>query len=231
MLIHGAWHASWCWQRVANQLRIMGHRVLTPDLPGHGSKRCPANTITFTDYVGSILQLVKQQSEPVTLVGHSMAGLIISHIAGLIPDHIRELIFVAGYIPKHRDSLLSIARESESRNLSPYLIIDSLQQEIRLQPSPDVATIFFNRCNQMDTQDAMSKLQIQPLQPFAEKVNIDESFNRVVTRSLVCKHDRVLLVADQLRMSERVTDHIVYLEADHAAWFSAESDIIQALIS
>jgi pimeloyl-ACP methyl ester carboxylesterase len=33
VLIHGAWHGGWCWEKVKSLLEQAGHRVLTPDLP------------------------------------------------------------------------------------------------------------------------------------------------------------------------------------------------------
>jgi pimeloyl-ACP methyl ester carboxylesterase len=36
VLIHGAWHGGWCWQRVVDILIQRGHAVIAPDLPGHG---------------------------------------------------------------------------------------------------------------------------------------------------------------------------------------------------
>ena len=41
VLIHGAWHGGWCWEKVAPLLEARGHRVLAPDLPGHGANRTP----------------------------------------------------------------------------------------------------------------------------------------------------------------------------------------------
>ena len=35
VLIAGAWHGAWCWQKIVPLLEAQGHRVLTPDLPGH----------------------------------------------------------------------------------------------------------------------------------------------------------------------------------------------------
>ncbi len=38
LLVHGAWHGAWCWQRVVRELEAAGHRTLVPCLPGGG--RC-----------------------------------------------------------------------------------------------------------------------------------------------------------------------------------------------
>ena len=34
LLVHGAWHGGWCWQRVIDRLAAQGHRVFAPTLTG-----------------------------------------------------------------------------------------------------------------------------------------------------------------------------------------------------
>jgi len=34
VLVHGAWHGSWCWKRVRTSLQAKGHDVFTPTLTG-----------------------------------------------------------------------------------------------------------------------------------------------------------------------------------------------------
>lgn len=38
VLVHGAWGDSSYWDKTANELKQMGHKVYTPNLPGHGKK-------------------------------------------------------------------------------------------------------------------------------------------------------------------------------------------------
>src|SRR5712664_2922228 len=38
VLIHGAWHGSWCWLRVRRLLAAGAHRVFTPTLTGVGER-------------------------------------------------------------------------------------------------------------------------------------------------------------------------------------------------
>jgi NAD(P)-dependent dehydrogenase (short-subunit alcohol dehydrogenase family) len=38
VLIHGAWHGSWCWTRVRRLLAAGAHRVFTPTLTGVGER-------------------------------------------------------------------------------------------------------------------------------------------------------------------------------------------------
>ena len=32
-LVHGAWHGSWCWDLLVEELTRRGHRCVAPDLP------------------------------------------------------------------------------------------------------------------------------------------------------------------------------------------------------
>ena len=43
VLIHGAWHGSWCWYKIVPRLERAGHSVLAPDLPSLGSSQRPTN--------------------------------------------------------------------------------------------------------------------------------------------------------------------------------------------
>jgi Alpha/beta hydrolase family len=38
VLVHGAWHGGWCWQRVLPTLVQAGHAVYTPTLSGLGER-------------------------------------------------------------------------------------------------------------------------------------------------------------------------------------------------
>ena len=38
VLVHGAWHGSWCWKRVRKSLQARGHDVFTPTLTGVGER-------------------------------------------------------------------------------------------------------------------------------------------------------------------------------------------------
>src|ERR1700733_1981637 len=90
ILLHGAWHAGWCWKHIIPILESHGHTVIVPDLPGHGEDKTPYLDITLKTYIDSITEIIMLMGKPVTLVGHSMAGVIISQIGENIPDRIDQ---------------------------------------------------------------------------------------------------------------------------------------------
>ena len=37
VLVHGAWHGAWCWDRVVDRLSVAGIAAVAVDLPCHGA--------------------------------------------------------------------------------------------------------------------------------------------------------------------------------------------------
>ncbi len=93
VLIHGAWHGGWCWNKVVPLLQQEGHRVLTPDLPGHGQDTTPLSAITLQLILQRLTDLLDSEVEPVILVGHSAGGLHITTLAHLRPQKVKTLVY------------------------------------------------------------------------------------------------------------------------------------------
>jgi pimeloyl-ACP methyl ester carboxylesterase len=86
--VHGAWHGSWCWRRVAEALRAAGHVVFTPTLTGLGERAHllqPGLTIEhFATDVANVIEA--EELQRVILVGHSFGGGPISVVADRKPE-------------------------------------------------------------------------------------------------------------------------------------------------
>ena len=91
VLIHGGNHGAWCWDRVVPLLEAKGHKVIAPDLPGHGKDKTPIQEVTLQSCVDKVCSVIEAQNEPVILVGHSISGVVISQVAEQIPTKIKTL--------------------------------------------------------------------------------------------------------------------------------------------
>src|SRR5690606_27144500 len=125
LLVHGAWHGAWCWNRLIPLLHDAGHKVITPDLPGHGDDNTPVKDISAKLYVDSLRAIILAQQEPVRLVGHSMAGMVISRVADVIPDHIHTLIYLTGFLLGDGQCIRDIEAEVSDSLVSPNLQLSS----------------------------------------------------------------------------------------------------------
>ena len=97
VLLHGGRDHCRNWDWVAAALRRDWH-VLAPDLRGHGdSQWSPDGNYAIAGFVYDLAQLVHQQElAPVTIVAHSLGGMIALRYAGIYPDFVRKLIAIEG---------------------------------------------------------------------------------------------------------------------------------------
>ncbi len=230
IFVHGAWHAAWCWQKIAEKMRKMGYDVLTPDLPSHGASQAIASKTTLADYAAFLIQLIESQNQKVILVGHSMGGIVISQVAELIPEKIAKLIYVAAYIPKQDESLISLAARAASRELTPFLRFDNDQQLIYLESKEKLADLFYHEASSDDANAAIDKLRPQPLLPFKERVVLGEAFLSVKKKSIICTQDKIIYLEDQKRMSRDANAEMVYIHTDHSPFLSKQDEFIKELI-
>jgi pimeloyl-ACP methyl ester carboxylesterase len=100
VLVHGAWHGGWCWGKVAERLRAVGHRVFTPTLTGLGDRAhliAPnVGLATFVEDVVSTLDM--EDLSDVVLVGHSFGSAVIGGVADVRSDRIRRLVFLDSFV-------------------------------------------------------------------------------------------------------------------------------------
>ena len=98
VLIHGSWHGAWCWHKVIPRLEAAGHKVIAPDMPGHGRDWRAPGPITMRDYVDTITKVLDQEDRPVVLVAHSRGGLQTTQAAEERPEKIRTLVYLAAFL-------------------------------------------------------------------------------------------------------------------------------------
>jgi pimeloyl-ACP methyl ester carboxylesterase len=123
ILVHGAWSDASAWQQVKPILEAHGHEVIAVNLPGHGTDTTSFAIISFQSYVDMVKKAIGDRKN-VILVGHSMAGLVISQVAEEIPAQIKKLVYLGAYFPKTGESLLSLAKQDAASHVGKYLKID-----------------------------------------------------------------------------------------------------------
>lgn len=231
LLVHGAWHAGWCWQELEPLLRRQGHDVFSPDLPGHGKNAQDRFlTITLQTYVNYVLEMVASLHESVILVGHSMAGAIISQVAEAVPRKIKSLIYISAYVPQDRTSLLDTAQECGPTGINRLTKIDKPTGRLLLKRTPRLLNLFYNTSPVEKVKKFIPQLGEEPLQPFFDPVSLsEEGFGGVSKRYILCLKDKIILPEDQQRMCQGRIEDRVSIECDHSPFFSAPELLLSAL--
>jgi pimeloyl-ACP methyl ester carboxylesterase len=232
VLVHGAWHAGWCWKYITPILEQQGHRTIAVDLPGHGDNIMDFNNIHLSTYVGYLVTLIQSLGEPVIVVGHSLAGVAISQVGENIPELIKKLFYVTAYLPESGGSLISEVGKSSYQPLSPELLIDVKRNRIELKKSSKITDLFYNLCSEEDNYFSIHSLQKEPYRPFTETIHVTESrFGKIKKIYIECLKDNVIPREEQKRMYSQHRCKVVSLDADHSPFFSSPHLLANAILT
>ena len=102
VLVHGAWHGGWCWRFVADRLKAGGARVFAPTLTGLGERaHLLDKTVGLSTHIEDICRLIDAEDlSGIVLVGHSYGGMVVSGVADRMPERIRALVILDGFLPQ-----------------------------------------------------------------------------------------------------------------------------------
>jgi pimeloyl-ACP methyl ester carboxylesterase len=101
VLLHGAWHGGWCWQKVTPALRAAGHVVYTPTQTGLGERsHLLSQEVGLETFAQDLINLlVWEDLRDVVLVGHSFGGNAITAAADRVPERIGHLVYLDAIVP------------------------------------------------------------------------------------------------------------------------------------
>ena len=167
VLVHGAWHNHSTWDKVVPILKAEGFAALTLDLPGAGvnaiapkslrlrpfdpaafaAERSLIAGVTQEERTRAVVDLVKEAASlsdgKVILVGHSAGGLTISAVAEQVPDLLRAVVYLSGFmLPNGMHLFTMLQHETMSSSPGPGLFVG------------DPAAIGATRINIGSTDDA-----------------------------------------------------------------------------
>lgn len=109
LLLHGFTGSGDDWKHVFAE-PIAGHRVITPDLPGHGQSPNPRGDFKFADVARDVFALLDRLGiDRVKAIGMSAGANTLLHMATQQPSRIDAMIHVSG-TPRFPDQARAIMR-------------------------------------------------------------------------------------------------------------------------
>jgi pimeloyl-ACP methyl ester carboxylesterase len=171
------------------------------------------------------MAILEKVDSPVILVGHSMAGVVISQVAEYIPKKIQKLVYVSAIVLQNDQSLQEIIGDS-----GPKAVFNEDEKTLTLIDEY-IADEFFNECSAEDITAARRKMRPQPVLPFNGKVVLTEkNFGRVPCVYIETTKDHAIPVEVQRKMyRQKSFDHVFSVDADHAPFFSQTEDLTRYL--
>jgi pimeloyl-ACP methyl ester carboxylesterase len=231
VLVHGAWHGAWCWEKLAPLLEQAGHTVITPDLPCHGEDSSSLADASLASYTEKIVDIIQAQPEPVILVGHSMGGMVISQAAETCPERIQTLVYVCAFLLQNGQSLLEVTQTDSSSLILPNLI-DNGDGSASLNPSA-LKDMFFAACDEADMAACIPRLCPEPMAPVSTPMRTNpESYSSVPRVYIECLEDRAISLESQRKMhSNTPCDQIISLDSDHSPYISCPQELAECLLA
>lgn len=227
VLVHGAWHGAWCWYRVVPELATLGLRAVTPALPGHVPDARPPGSVTLADYVATVVAALDAVG-PATLVGHSLAGVVIAAVAEARPDLVTRLVYLAALVPGDGDSAASLVPPDPASPLARASQPTPDGAAIALDPAA-VPALFYADCPAADVALAGQLLRPEPLAPLLAPVALTAGrAGRVPATYIECAADRVVPPPAQQRMALRCQRR-ARLGTGHSPFFAAPAALAALL--
>lgn len=234
LLVHGAWHKGSCWDAVAGMLRAQGSIVDCPDLPGHGNSPLPLDRVSLKRYVEAVLALIDACNEELVLVGHSMAGMVITEVACARPQRIRALVYLCAYLPRPDESLFDLI--ALNRSHEPFSAIELAMQLSNDKRSCSVDTdqiipLFYGLVPADQAQHLLQEFGTQASLPLSTRARFDQSvFASLATHYICCCRDKVIPLHHQRRMLQRQPcRNLLQIDSDHSPFHSCP-DILSGLL-
>ena len=214
VLVHGGFVDGSGWQGVYDHLKKDGYNVSIVQNP----------TLSLEGDVAATKQVIDEQSEPVTLVGHSYGGAVITE-AGTHPK-VEALVYIAAFAPDKDESVDTlIANPPPDAPVPPIL-------------APQEGFLFLDREKFHDSfagdlSDEQAEFMADSQVPWGVDA-LAGTISEPAWRSkpswyLVATEDRMIPPPAQRQMSERAGSTVVEVEGSHAIYVSQPASVAELI--
>lgn len=235
VLVHGAWMGAASWDRVAAELRRQGHAVTAVELPGHGRDPTPPEKLTLAGYVDAVVAALPA-GQPALLVGHSMAGMVISAAAERVPERIAQLVYVAAYLPRSGQSLYAISQtDGDSRVGRYWTQADPKAYSPATLRREGIVEVFCADCSAEDQRQLVEQHRAEAVPPLGTPVTLTEArFGRVPRAYVHTRRDNAVSYTLQKAMLQAAggAQRVFELDTSHSPMLvqpKALADILAGL--
>jgi len=231
VLVHGAWQAPYVWQTVKSELKKKGCSVIVVELPGHGADTTFPAKISMDAYRDKVISAISPVKGKVILVGHSMAGMVISAVAEAIPDRIEKLVYLGAYVPANGQSLLALASVDKESMLGPNLIpsADKLTLDVKKE---NLINIFCADGSDNIKSELLANYRAEPAIPFTNAVTLTgDNFGKADKYYIYTLQDHAIGGSLQKQMVAAAGISKTYsLDSSHCPFLSMPSPVTAVLL-
>jgi len=225
VLVHGAWHGAWCWQRIVGPLWAAGHRAFAVTLTGSGERsHLLAPTISLQTHIADVANVIEaEELHDAILVGHSYAGMVITGVADRLAARLARLVYLDAVVP-HPGESWSSGHSGETRAQRRKAIADT-----GAIPAPDPAV--FGLVGQ-DHAWVARRQTPHPGGVYDEALHFDPARLAALPKTFVdCTEPALATIAvSRLRVRSEPGWQVVEIATGHDAMISAHHALTDVLL-
>ncbi|WP_326557510.1 alpha/beta fold hydrolase [Micromonospora sp. NBC_01796] len=212
LLVHGAWHGSWSWQKLEGKLAADGWATRSVQLPSAVVQDAPAEPLPgMYDDADVVRTALAEISGPVVVVAHSYGGIPVTE-ATAGATNVVHLVYLASYQLDVGEAMLPF---------HGVPVPDSLAGTL---PVTDPATgrargdFFYQDLDVAEAAEANARLVPQSVRACFEPVT-RVGWRSIPSTYVVADKDQALSPSDQERMARRA-GAVHHLPSGHSPFLS-----------
>jgi pimeloyl-ACP methyl ester carboxylesterase len=221
VLVHGAWHGTWCWQPLIDELPDLDVRTVA--LPSSGQD--PAVLGGLYDDAEAVAKAVAAVGGPTVVVGHSYGGCPVTEAAATAGD-VRRVIYLSALMLDVGDSVLSLVGgvhppywdvHEEPRGRADHGYFEAAQAVEALygDVEPSLA------------QRSVARLGRQSLASVTQPLT-QAAWRTVPSTYILCEQDMAIPLPLQEAMATRA-ERAVRLRSGHSPFLSQPAELARVL--
>ena len=196
VLVHGAWHGAWCWDKVVALLDKEGVTAVAVELP----------LTSFHDDVRATIDMLDKVDGRAVLCGHSYGGAVITEAGNHAA--VEHLVYLTAFACDEGESPSATAVEENLpfTELAEVLVFNEDGTSMTVVPAR-AAEIFYHDCDRADIDAAIARLR--PIAMACVTTPTTSPAWRVKPSTyVVCTEDRGLHPAMQRHLAKRCTNTV-----------------------
>jgi pimeloyl-ACP methyl ester carboxylesterase len=223
VLVHGAWHGAWCWDRVRAGLLDHGHRVVTPTLTGIGERHEQLRAeVDLSTHAADVAKALSEADEPVVLLGHSYAGFVVRQAADQLPDAVAHIVLLDAWFGPDGQSLFDRAPDWFSDALRRSALAEGEGWRIPPPPAELVGVT-----DPDDVAWVESRVTAHPLATFTQPTRLTGAVDGIPTSAIVVDPSLLPFRA----WAEDAGHPTTVIAAGHDAMITSPGAFVDALVT
>ena len=215
VLVHGGWADGSGWSKQIPTLEKAGYKVIAVQLPLH----------SLSDDVETVKRAIEHIGGPVTLVGHSYGGAVITNAAYNNPN-VTGLVYIAAFAPDGGQSLSTFVNPA---NFPKELFMPDSGGFIYLNPK------IFRENFAQDVDPAEANIMAITQKPFHQSNFVAASgppaWKQLPTWYQISESDHMIPPDVQHTFAEQMNATTLSLNASHASYVSHPNEIADFILN